>query len=78
MNGVLEWITQINKAINAFAWGPVMLALLIGTGVFLSIRTGFIQVRKFGYIMKHTVGRHVHAHTGALDRDADIIEIALI
>jgi len=56
MNSVLEWVTQINKAINAFAWGPVMLALLIGTGVFLSIRTGFIQVRKFGYIMKHTVG----------------------
>ena len=66
MNGVLEWITQINKAINAFAWGPVMLALLIGTGVFLSIRTGFIQVRKFGYIMKHTVGSLISRKTRTL------------
>ena len=33
-----------------------MLVLLVGTGIYLSIRTGFIQVRKFGYIMKNTIG----------------------
>ena len=33
-----------------------MLLLLVGTGVFLTIRTRCIQARKFGYIMKHTVG----------------------
>ncbi len=46
----------IERHINDFAWGPIMLALLVGTGVFLSIRTGFIQVTKFGWIMKNTIG----------------------
>lgn len=53
---MLEMITSINSAINSFVWGPVMLAFLVGTGVFLTIRTGFIQVKWFGYIMKNTVG----------------------
>ena len=33
-----------------------MLALLVGTGIFLTFRTGWVQVRRFGYIMKNTVG----------------------
>ena len=51
-----EIITSVNSAVNSFAWGPVMLVLLVGTGIYLSIRTGFVQVRKFGHIMKNTVG----------------------
>ena len=53
---MLETITKINGVLNSFAWGPIMLALLVGTGIFLTIRTGFIQVRWFGYIMRNTVG----------------------
>ena len=53
---MLETITKINSAVNGFVWGPVMLALLVGTGVFLTFRTGWVQVRRFGYIMKNTVG----------------------
>ena len=53
---MLETITKINGALNSFAWGPIMLALLVGTGVFLTIRTGWIQVRWFGFILKKTVG----------------------
>ena len=56
MEKFLEIVTTVNGKLNAFAWGPVMLALLIGTGVYLSFRTGFIQVRWFGYIMKNTIG----------------------
>lgn len=33
-----------------------MLALLVGTGVYLSVRVGFIQVGKFGYMWKNTIG----------------------
>ncbi len=51
--GIVE---LINSKLNAFAWGPIMLALLIGTGVYLTIRTRCIQVTKFGYIMKNTIG----------------------
>ena len=32
-----------------------MLCLLIGTGLFLSIKTNFLQFRKFGFMMKNTV-----------------------
>ncbi len=53
---MLEMITKVNSAINGFVWGPIMLALLVGTGIFLTCRTGWIQVRWFGYIMKNTIG----------------------
>jgi AGCS family alanine or glycine:cation symporter len=53
---MLEMITRVNDAINGFVWGPIMLLLLVGTGVYLTCRTGWIQVRWFGYIMKNTVG----------------------
>ena len=53
---MVEKITAINDAVNSFVWGPVMLILLVGTGIYLSCRTGFIQFRKFGYIMRNTIG----------------------
>ena len=56
MEKFLEIVTSVNGVLNDFAWGPVMLVLLVGTGIFLTIRTGCIQVRRFGYIMKNTVG----------------------
>jgi len=51
----MEFISTINTAVNNVVWGPVMLTLLIGTGLFLSIKTKFIQFRKFGYMMKKTI-----------------------
>ena len=56
MEKFLEIVTFINGKANDFVWGPIMLALLVGTGVFLTFRTGWLQVRQFGYIMKNTVG----------------------
>ena len=49
--------SEIVNAVNSFAWGPWMLLLLVGTGVYLSIRVGFIQFSKFGYAMKNTLGK---------------------
>lgn len=51
----MEIITKINEIINGFVWGPVMLGLLIGVGLFISIKTGFLQFKKFGYMMKNTI-----------------------
>ena len=50
-------IEEIVKVLNDIAWGPWMLLLLVGTGVYLSIRVGFIQFGKFGYAMKNTIGK---------------------
>ena len=45
------------KILNDVAWGPWMLILLVGTGIYLSVRVGFIQFGKFGYVMKNTIGK---------------------
>ena len=35
---------EINSAISSFVWGPPMLAVFLGTGLFLSAKTGFFQI----------------------------------
>ena len=45
------------KKLNDVAWGPWMLVLLVGTGIYLSARVGFIQFAKFGHVMKNTIGK---------------------
>ncbi len=54
---MLETIKAVNGAVNNFIWGVPAMICIIGVGLLLSIRTGFIQLRKFGYSMKTTVGR---------------------
>jgi len=54
---MIETISKINSTVNSFIWGvPAMIALM-GVGIYLSVRTGFLQLIKFRYIMKTTVGR---------------------
>ena len=50
-------INEIVNYLNGIAWGPWMLILLVGTGVYLSARVGFLQFAKFGYVMKNTLGK---------------------
>ena len=42
--------------LNGIAWGPWMLILLVGSGMFLTWKLGFLQFVKFGHSMKHTLG----------------------
>ena len=51
----MELVSKINTAINNVVWGPGMIALLVGAGLFLSFMTGFLQFRKFGYMLKNTI-----------------------
>lgn len=50
----METIASINAAINNFVWGISAMVCILGIGLYLSIRTGFIQIRKFGLAMKET------------------------
>ena len=54
---MLEFITQINAAVNNFVWGVPAMICIIGVGLLLSVRTRFIQVRKFGAALKNTIGK---------------------
>lgn len=39
-----NWMLELLKAIDAFAWGPPLLILLVGTGMYLTVRLGLLQV----------------------------------
>jgi len=54
---MVELITSINKVLNDFIWGVPAMVCIIGVGLYLSARTGFLQIRKFGHSMKSTIGR---------------------
>ena len=71
MEKFLEIVTLVNGKINDFVWGPIMLVLLVGTGVFLTCRTGWVQVRWFGYIMKNTVGS-LFSRSGKKDHGSNL------
>lgn len=49
-------IINIVNTATGFLWGPFMLILLLGGGIFLSFKLKFIQIRFFGYMLKQTVG----------------------
>lgn len=49
---MLEVIEKVNSAVNGFIWGVPAMVLILGVGLYLSITTGFVQIRKFGYAMK--------------------------
>ena len=52
-----DLITTINAAVNNFIWGVPAMICIIGVGLLLSVRTRFIQIRKFPYAIKTTIGR---------------------
>lgn len=54
---MLAMIESINSAVNNFIWGVPAMICIIGVGLYLSIRTNFLQIRKFPYAMKITLGR---------------------
>ena len=54
---MLQIIETINTAVNNFIWGVPALVCIFGVGLYLSIRTGFLQIRKFPYAIRTTLGR---------------------
>ena len=54
---MLQTIENVNAAVNNFVWGVPAMVCIIGVGLVLSARTGFIQFRKFGYAIKNSIGR---------------------
>ena len=54
---MLQIIETINTAVNNFIWGVPAMVCIFGVGLYLSIRTNFLQIRKFPYAIKTTRGR---------------------
>ena len=54
---MMEIIENINSVVNNFIWGVPAMLCIFGVGLYLSIRTHFLQIRKFPYAIKTTIGR---------------------
>lgn len=50
-------LNEIVTKVDDFVWEPVMLILLVGTGIFLTFRTRFLTWRNLGYALKSTLSK---------------------
>ena len=48
----MESLIPVLNAIDTFMWGPPLITLLVGTGIFLTIRLKFLPWRNLGYAIK--------------------------
>ena len=64
----MEKLGTILSTIDNFVWGPVMLILLVGTGIFLTFRLKFRTWRNLGYAIKSTLSKEARQKSG----DGDI------
>ena len=55
MKAFVQWLTNVNDAINGVVWGWPMIILILGTGIYLTVRTKVLQVRKFGTSWGETI-----------------------
>ena len=54
---MIQIIEKVNSIVNNFIWGVPAMVCIFGVGLYLSIRTGFLQIRKFPYAIRTTIGR---------------------
>lgn len=50
------WLENIVDSVNSILWNYVLIVGLVGTGIFVSIRLGFPQIRRFGTAVKKVFG----------------------
>jgi len=55
---------ELLSTVNGFVWGPVMLALLVGTGVYLTLRCGFVQFLQLPKALRLVFSRQKEAGEG--------------
>lgn len=51
----MEMIMKINGFINGIVWGPPILILIVGTGIYFTARTNFFSILKLNYVLKNTL-----------------------
>ena len=54
---ILDIIASVNQAVNDFVWGVPAMVCILGVGLYLSLRTRFLQIRKFPTAIRATLGR---------------------
>ncbi|MBN2874665.1 MAG: alanine:cation symporter family protein [Spirochaetales bacterium] len=54
MEGFIQMVASVNGVINGVVWGVPMLVLIIGTGIYMTVRTGFFQVTRTKEVSNRT------------------------
>ncbi|MCQ2771029.1 MAG: alanine:cation symporter family protein, partial [Clostridia bacterium] len=52
---IIDVVTKVNDFINGIVWGWPVIILILGTGILLTVRSKFIQLRKFGDSVSSTI-----------------------
>ncbi|MBK1623494.1 alanine:cation symporter family protein [Afifella marina DSM 2698] len=58
----MEDLSSFLASVSSFVWGPVMLVLLLGTGLYLTLGLGFLPQRKLGYGFRLALGGRKAQH----------------
>lgn len=53
----MDWLLELNDVVNEIVWGPPILILIVGSGIFLTVAIGFKSFTKLGYVFKETLGK---------------------
>lgn len=64
MDNFIEGLTNALNVVDDFVWGPVMLVLLVGTGIFLTIRTKALCWRNLPYAIKSVLSKEARQKKG--------------
>ncbi|MDH5681525.1 MAG: amino acid carrier protein [Spirochaetota bacterium] len=54
----LDWFTWLTGLLAGYAWGLPTVIILVGTGIYLTIRMGFVQGRGFRHSIELIQGKH--------------------
>ncbi|WP_010531992.1 alanine/glycine:cation symporter family protein [Lentibacillus jeotgali] len=59
-----EWLANISGQISGFVWGLPLIILLVGTGLYLTVRLAFFSFRMLPYALSITFKKHDKESTG--------------
>lgn len=54
MDKIIKIVTSVNSAVNGVVWGVPMLVLILSTGIYMTVRTGFFQITKIKHWANET------------------------
>ena len=63
----MEGFISVLEAIDGVVWGPIMLVILVGTGIYLTIRTNFLCWRNLGHAIGNTLSKEARQTSGEGD-----------
>ena len=70
----MQNLQSLMETLSGWVWGPYMLILIVGTGIFLTFRLLFLQFRLLPLAFKQVFGKHDKAKSA----DGDISQFAAL